>query len=87
MAPELAAPMVAYLAHEDCPVTGEAYAAGARRFSRIFIASTPGHLHDGEAPPTIEDVAAAWDEINAETGYAVPTDLLHWSEGFTSHLH
>jgi NAD(P)-dependent dehydrogenase (short-subunit alcohol dehydrogenase family) len=85
MAPELAAPMVAYLAHEDCPVTGEAYAAGAGRFSRIFIASTPGHLHEG-GPPTIEDVAAAWDEINAEPGYTVPTDLLHWSDEFTSHL-
>ena len=30
MAPELVAPMVAFLAHEDCPVSGEIYAAGAR---------------------------------------------------------
>jgi NAD(P)-dependent dehydrogenase (short-subunit alcohol dehydrogenase family) len=50
MAPELAAPMVAYLAHEDCPVTGEAYTAGAGRFARIFIASTPGHVHEGGTP-------------------------------------
>ena len=40
MAPELVAPMVAFLAHEDCPVSGEIYAAGAGRFARIFIAST-----------------------------------------------
>jgi hypothetical protein len=85
MAPELAAPMVAFLAHEDCPVTGEVYAAGAGRFSRIFIASTPGHLHEGGAP-TVEDVAAAWVEINAEPGYTVPIDLMHWSDEFTSHL-
>ena len=38
----LVAPMVAYLAHEDCPVTGEIYAAGAGRFQRLFIATTPG---------------------------------------------
>ena len=38
MPPEQVAPMVAFLAHEDCPVTGEIYAAGARRFARIFIA-------------------------------------------------
>src|SRR3546814_9182079 len=34
MASHLVAPMVAYLAHEDCPVTGEIYAAGAGRFAR-----------------------------------------------------
>ena len=32
MAPELVAPMVAYLAHEDCPVSGEIYVAGFGRF-------------------------------------------------------
>ena len=45
MAPELVAPMVAFLAHEDCPVSGEIYAAGAGRFARIFIASTAGYVH------------------------------------------
>ncbi len=49
MAPELVAPIVAFLAHEDCPVSGEIYAAGAGRFARMFIASTPGYLHvDGD---------------------------------------
>ena len=71
MAPELVAPMVAYLAHEDCPVSGEIYAAGAGRFARIFIASTPGYVHGGPAP-TIEDVAAHWAAINDETGYTSP---------------
>ncbi len=57
MAPDLVAPMVAFLAHEDCPVSGEIYAAGAGRFARIFIASTEGYVHP-TAEPTIEDVAA-----------------------------
>ena len=57
MAPDLVAPMVAFLAHEDCPVSGEIYAAGAGRFARIFIASTEGYVHP-DAEPTIEDVAA-----------------------------
>ena len=47
MAPELVAPMVAFLAHEDCPVSGEIYAAGAGRFARLFIASTEGYVHAG----------------------------------------
>ena len=45
MSPDLVAPMVAFLAHEDCPVSGEIYAAGAGRFARIFIASTEGYVH------------------------------------------
>ena len=45
MSPDLVAPMVAFLAHEACPVNGEIYAAGAGRFARIFIASTPGYVH------------------------------------------
>jgi NAD(P)-dependent dehydrogenase (short-subunit alcohol dehydrogenase family) len=84
MAPELVAPMAALLAHEGCPVTGEVYAAGAGRFSRIFLAATPGYLTD--ATPTIEDVADHWDEINDETGYTVPTDLNDWSARFMAHL-
>lgn len=84
MAPDLVAPMVAFLAHEACPVTGEVYAAGAGRFARIFLASTPGYVHEGV--PTIEDVAARWTEIGDEAGYVVPADLMDWSAGFTAHL-
>ena len=76
MAPGQVAPLVAFLAHEACPVNGEMYAAGAGRFSRIFIASTPGYV---AAAPTIEDVAEHWDEINSEEGYVVPRDLPDWS--------
>ena len=85
MAAELVAPMVAFLAHEDCPVTGEIYAAGAGRFARIFIASTPGYLH-ADGAPTPEDVAANWTAINDEAGYDVPADLMAWSAVFTAHL-
>ncbi len=46
MSPDLVAPMVALLAHEECPVSGEIYAAGFGRFARIFIAMTPGYVHD-----------------------------------------
>jgi NAD(P)-dependent dehydrogenase (short-subunit alcohol dehydrogenase family) len=85
MTPQLVAPMAAYLAHEQCPVTGEIYAAGAGRFARLFIASTPGYVHrPGE--PTVEDVAAHWDAINDEDGYDVPANLMAWSERFLAHL-
>jgi NAD(P)-dependent dehydrogenase (short-subunit alcohol dehydrogenase family) len=85
MSPDLVAPMVAFLAHEACPVSGEIYAAGAGRFARIFIASTEGYVHS--APdPTMEDVAENWATINDERGYFVPADLNDWSAAFMAHL-
>jgi NAD(P)-dependent dehydrogenase (short-subunit alcohol dehydrogenase family) len=83
MAPGQVAPLVAFLAHEACPVNGEMYAAGAGRFARIFIASTPGYV---VADPSIEDVAEHWDEINDDEGYVVPRDLPDWSSSFLAHL-
>jgi NAD(P)-dependent dehydrogenase (short-subunit alcohol dehydrogenase family) len=83
MAPELAAPMVAFLAHEDCPVSGEIYAAGFGRFARLFIGCTVGYVG---SDPTIEDIKAQWATINDETGYYVPADLPSWSTAFLSHL-
>jgi NAD(P)-dependent dehydrogenase (short-subunit alcohol dehydrogenase family) len=85
MSPELVAPMVAFLAHEACPVSGEIYAAGAGRFARIFIASTEGYVHS-TPEPTIEDVVENWATINDETGYYVPADLTAWSAAFMAHL-
>jgi NAD(P)-dependent dehydrogenase (short-subunit alcohol dehydrogenase family) len=84
MAPELVAPMVAFLAHEECPVSGEIYTAGAGRFARVFVATTPGFVADAE--PTVDDVAEHWSAINDEAGYVVPRDLPDWSGGFLSHL-
>jgi len=85
MPPELVAPMAAFLAHEDCHVSGEMYAAGAGRFARIFFATTPGYVHQGP-DVTVEDVAEHWAAINDETGYAVPANLREWSAGFLAHL-
>jgi hypothetical protein len=77
--------MAAFLAHEECPVTGEIYTAGFGRFARVFIASTEGYVN-ATLEPTIEDIAANWNAINDETGYYVPTDLTDWSAVFMAHL-
>jgi hypothetical protein len=79
----LVAPLAAFLAHEACPVNGEMYAAGAGRFARVFIASTPGYVSQH---PTMEDIADHWATINDETGYVVPADLPQWSQSFLAHL-
>lgn len=57
---ELASPVVAFLAHESCPVTGEAIEAVGGRVSRVYIAQTEG-ITDQDLSP--EKVVAGWEAI------------------------
>ena len=72
VAPEKVSPVVAFLAHEDCPVSGEIYSVAGGRVARVFIAETRGFYKDGL---TMEDVRDNFDTIRDETGYAVPSNL------------
>jgi NAD(P)-dependent dehydrogenase (short-subunit alcohol dehydrogenase family) len=85
MDPGLVAPMVAFLAHEACEVSGEIYLAGAGRFARIFIAATPGYVPSVPEEATIEDIAEHWSMINDEAGYYVPADLQDWAVHYMAH--
>lgn len=69
--PALVSPVVAFLAHEDCPVTGEVYTAGAGQVARFFTGRTKGYY--GPAL-SIEDVRDNLAEIRDETGYTTPGD-------------
>src|SRR5215470_18728308 len=86
MDPALVAPMVAYLVHESCKVSGEAYVAGAGRFARLFVGVTPGYLHPDRAGVTVDDVAGNWAAINDEAGYYVPGTLMDWAGRYMAHL-
>jgi NAD(P)-dependent dehydrogenase (short-subunit alcohol dehydrogenase family) len=70
--PELVTPVVTYLAHEECAVTGEAYSVGGGRVARIFIGVTPGIVEAGLSAETVRD---RLDDIRSEEGYAVPASL------------
>jgi len=59
----LVSPMVAYLAHEHCPVNGEMLIAIAGRVARAVIAETPGVQRPSWS---IEDVRQLIEEIEAE---------------------
>jgi NAD(P)-dependent dehydrogenase (short-subunit alcohol dehydrogenase family) len=59
---ELVSPVVAYLAHEDCPVTGECIDASGGAVYRTYLARTEGFC-DPEL--TIDKVAVRWDEVMA----------------------
>jgi NAD(P)-dependent dehydrogenase (short-subunit alcohol dehydrogenase family) len=71
--PEYVTPVVTYLAHEDCPVSGEIYSVGGGRVARVFIGVTPGYTNKESLSP--EDVRDHFDEIRDEADYAVPANL------------
>ena len=69
--PALVSPVVAYLASEECSVSGEVYSVGAGRVSRIFIAEGPGFF---KKDLTIEDVRDNFEQIRSEEDYVVPAN-------------
>lgn len=60
LGPELVAPMVGWLCHEDCTLSGEALAAIGGRMAKLDILETTGVW---QPDWTIEQVAARMDEI------------------------
>jgi NAD(P)-dependent dehydrogenase (short-subunit alcohol dehydrogenase family) len=72
LAPGLVSPLVAYLAHEDCPVSGQLFSVGGGRVAHVFIAETQGYYH---AELSMEDVRDHWGQITDQSGYAVPNNL------------
>jgi NAD(P)-dependent dehydrogenase (short-subunit alcohol dehydrogenase family) len=80
MGPDLVAPVVGWLAHEDCSITGEMLVSVAGRVARAFVAETEGVYRPGW---TIDDVAA---EIDAIRDTARQWTLAPVPSGFAEHL-
>jgi NAD(P)-dependent dehydrogenase (short-subunit alcohol dehydrogenase family) len=60
MGPDLVAPVVGWLAHESCSISGEMLVSMAGRVARALIAETPGVFRPSW---TIDDVASEIDAI------------------------
>jgi NAD(P)-dependent dehydrogenase (short-subunit alcohol dehydrogenase family) len=69
--PSEVTPTVMYLAHEDCPVSGEVYSVAGGVVARYFIGLTQGWYAEGHSA---EDVRDHFEQIRDETGYLVPED-------------
>ena len=67
MGPELVAPVVGWLAHESCSVTGEMFIALAGRVARAVIAESPGVYRPSW---TVEDVGEYLDGDSKHRGAA-----------------
>lgn len=80
MGPELVAPVVGWLAHESCSVTGEIYVALAGRVARAFMAETRGVYRPSW---TIDEVG---EDIDAIRDPGVQWTLPPVPSGFVDHL-
>lgn len=59
--PSLVAPVVLWLAAEECETTGEVYNVGGGRVARVVVAQTPGFF---SREVTAEAVRDSWDTVN-----------------------
>ena len=70
--PALVSPLVAYLAHEDCPVSGQTFSVGGGRVAHVFIGETRGYFNPGLS---LEDVRDHWGQITDQSGFSVPNNI------------
>jgi NAD(P)-dependent dehydrogenase (short-subunit alcohol dehydrogenase family) len=68
----LISPIVTYLAHEDCPVTGTVYSVGGGRVAQVFLGETKGYFKADLSPENIRD---NWDTVTDRDGYTVPANI------------
>jgi NAD(P)-dependent dehydrogenase (short-subunit alcohol dehydrogenase family) len=80
MGPELVAPVVGWLAHESCSVTGEVFVALAGRVARAVIAESPGVYQPSW---TVEDVA---DNLEAIRNIEAPLVFPVVPDGHDQHI-
>jgi len=73
--PELVAPLVTYLASEQCSETHEVFSAGGGHFARIFVGLAPGWTAPAGEPLTAELVRQHMAQIRDVTGATIPLSL------------
>jgi NAD(P)-dependent dehydrogenase (short-subunit alcohol dehydrogenase family) len=70
--PALISPLVTYLAHDDCPVSGQTFSVGGGRVAHVFIGETAGYFDANLDPEAVRD---NWGTITDQSGYATPGNL------------
>jgi NAD(P)-dependent dehydrogenase (short-subunit alcohol dehydrogenase family) len=74
VAPESVSPLVAFLAHEDCPVNGHVYSVAGGRIARIVVAETHGVVLTENTPEAIRDLLPLIDQLDVSE-YDEPSSL------------
>jgi NAD(P)-dependent dehydrogenase (short-subunit alcohol dehydrogenase family) len=74
VSPESVSPLVAYLAHEECSVSGHVYSVAGGRIARIFVAETSGVVLAENTAEAIQSHLSEMDLMDVEQYYE-PTSL------------
>jgi hypothetical protein len=64
---------VAYLAHADCPVSGELYSVGAGKVARLVIGIVTGYRNDALSAESVRD---NFEQIRRDHGYVLPRNVV-----------
>lgn len=83
LTPDLVAPAVAFLAHEDCPVTGQCIDTGGGLVSTNFLAQTDGYF---EPNMTIENLRDNFDKVMDRSIYRCFNNFPEFSAYFTDRI-
>ena len=74
VSPESVSPLVALLAHEECPVNGHVYSVAGGRIARILVAETHGVVLAENTAEAIRDQLPLIDQLDV-TEYHQPSSL------------
>jgi len=74
VSPESVSPLVAFLAHEDCPVNGHVYSVAGGRIARIIVTETHGVVLTKNTPEAIRDQLPLIDQLDIAE-YHQPSSL------------
>ncbi len=70
MRPENVAPAIVWLAHEECPTTGESFTVDGGRMARLAWVASQGHTDQAPTPESYRD---HWDQVMDLADFTVPT--------------
>jgi NAD(P)-dependent dehydrogenase (short-subunit alcohol dehydrogenase family) len=73
LTPDIVAPAAAFLAHEECPITGQCLSAGGGRVNLVFFGETHGYVNH---ELTLEALRDNFGQVLDRTRYEVPASVL-----------
>lgn len=68
-------PLAVFLVSEACRSSHRLYSHCAGRYARVAITAGDGWLAPGPTPPTVEDLAAHWTQIEDPRGHHAPQNV------------
>ncbi|MFQ5416340.1 MAG: SDR family oxidoreductase [Myxococcota bacterium] len=75
LAPDYVTPLVAYLVSDQCELTHEIFDVGGGRYARIFIGMADGWTAPKGTIPTVDDLAANFEQVRNTDAFIIPTSI------------